>query len=84
VTRFIDRWRDAFGVEFVCATIGVPVSAYYERKSRTPSLRELQDRVLMARSTPRGRAIGVSTGYARRGGSSAAAASTWAAAASGG
>lgn len=38
---------ERFGVEFVCRQVGVPVSTYYERKSRRPSLRELQDRVLI-------------------------------------
>ena len=48
MTRFIDKWRGVFGVEFVCRQVGVPVSTYYARKSRQPSLRELQDRVLVA------------------------------------
>ena len=47
MTRFIDNWRERFGVEFVCRTIGVPVSTYYARKTRQPSLRELQDRELV-------------------------------------
>ena len=47
MTRFIDKWRERFGVEFVCRTIGVPVSTYYARKTRQPSLRELQDRELV-------------------------------------
>lgn len=47
MTRFIDNWRERFGVEFVCRTIGVPVSTYYARKAREPSLRELQDRELV-------------------------------------
>jgi putative transposase len=47
MTRFIDKWRERFGVEFVCRQVGVPVSTYYARKTRKPSLRELQDRVLV-------------------------------------
>lgn len=47
MTRFIDKWRERFGVEFACRTIGVPVSTYYARKTRQPSLRELQDRELV-------------------------------------
>ena len=47
MTRFIDKWREHFGVEFVCRTIGVPVSTYYARKTRQPSLRALQDRELV-------------------------------------
>lgn len=49
MTRFVDKWRDVFGVEFVCRQVGVPVSTYYERKNRQPSLRERQDRVLVER-----------------------------------
>ncbi|MFN0027849.1 MAG: IS3 family transposase [Acidimicrobiales bacterium] len=47
MTRFIDMWRDTAGVEFTCGTIGCPVSTYYERKTREPSLRDLQDAVLV-------------------------------------
>lgn len=49
MTRFIDKWRERFGVEFVCRQVGVPVSTYYERKSRQPSLRERQNAVLVER-----------------------------------
>jgi len=47
VTRFVDQRRDVFGVEFVCGVLGVPVSTYYARKTRKPSLRERQDRELV-------------------------------------
>ena len=47
MTRFIEKWRATAGVEFTCATIGCPVSTYYERRNREPCLRELQDRVLL-------------------------------------
>lgn len=47
MTRFIDKWRGAFGVEFVCGQVGVPPSTCYARKSRCPSFGELQDRELV-------------------------------------
>ncbi len=48
MTRYVEERRDAFGVEPICAAIGVPVSTYYARRSRKPSRRELADRVLVA------------------------------------
>jgi len=48
VTRYVEERRDAFGVEPICAAIGVPVSTHYARRSRKPSRRELADRVLVA------------------------------------
>jgi putative transposase len=48
VTRYIERWRDAFGVEPICRVLEVPVSTYYMRTSREPSRRELRDRELIA------------------------------------
>jgi len=48
VTRYIETRRDAFGVEPICAAIGVPVSTQYARRSRVPSARELADRELLA------------------------------------
>jgi putative transposase len=47
VTRYIEERRDAFGVEPICAAIGVPVSTHYARRSRKPSRRELADRELL-------------------------------------
>lgn len=49
MSAFIERWRGTFGVEFVCRTVGCPVSTYYERKNREPSLRDRQDGVLLER-----------------------------------
>jgi putative transposase len=48
VTRYLEKRRDAFGVEPICRAVGVPVSTYYARRSRKPSRRELADRVLIA------------------------------------
>jgi len=48
VTRYVEERRDAFGVEPICAAIGVPVSTHYARRSRKPSRRALQDRMLVA------------------------------------
>jgi len=43
----VEERRDAFGVEPICAAIGVPVSTHYARRSRQPSRRELADRQLL-------------------------------------
>jgi putative transposase len=48
VTCYVEERRAAFGVEPICAAIGVPVSTYYARRSRKPSRRELADRQLLA------------------------------------
>jgi putative transposase len=48
VTRYIEEKRETFGVEPICAAIGVPVSTHYARRSRVPSARELADRELLA------------------------------------
>ena len=47
MTRYVEERRDAFGVEPICAAIGVPVSTHYARRSRKPSRRELADRQLL-------------------------------------
>jgi len=39
----VEERRDVFGVEPICAAIGVPVSTYYARRSRKPSRRALED-----------------------------------------
>jgi putative transposase len=48
VTCYIEERRDAFGVEPICAVIGVPVSTHYARRSRKPSARALADLELLA------------------------------------
>lgn len=47
MTRYVEERREAFGVEPICRTIGVPVSTYYARRSRKPSRRELRDHELV-------------------------------------
>jgi putative transposase len=47
VTRYVEERRGAFGVEPICAAIGVPVSTHYARRSRKPSARALEDRRLI-------------------------------------
>jgi hypothetical protein len=47
VSRYIETRRGTFGVEPICAAIGVPVSTHYARRSRVPSRRELADRELL-------------------------------------
>jgi Integrase core domain/HTH-like domain len=47
VTRYVEERRDTFGVEPICAALGVPVSTHYARRSRKPSRRELADRQLL-------------------------------------
>jgi hypothetical protein len=39
VTRFIDTYRDRFGVEPICGALEVSASAYYHRKTGQRSVR---------------------------------------------
>src|SRR5204863_567692 len=48
MTRYVEERRVAFGVERICAALGVSVSTHYARRSRKPSARELADRELLA------------------------------------
>src|SRR5215212_7743361 len=43
VSRFIDEHRSRFGVEFLCRTLGVSASAYYQRATGKCSARERED-----------------------------------------
>ena len=48
--RFVAAHRDQFGVESLCAVINLPVSTFYDRRSREPSARcradgELAERI---------------------------------------
>ncbi|MCP9486384.1 MAG: IS3 family transposase [Gaiellaceae bacterium MAG52_C11] len=47
MTRYVEERRNAFGVEPICRTLGVPMSTHYARRSRKPSARELADRALL-------------------------------------
>jgi putative transposase len=47
VTRFIDTYRDRFGVEPICRTLGVSASAYYQRKTGRRSERQVDDERLL-------------------------------------
>ena len=46
---YVDEYRDRFGVEPICKTLGVSVSAYYQRRRGQPSARALEDERLLAR-----------------------------------
>lgn len=43
MSAFIDAQRDSFGVEFICRTLGVSASAYYQRAAGYRSARSLED-----------------------------------------
>jgi transposase InsO family protein len=49
VSAFIEGHRERFGVEPICHTLGVSVSAYYERASGRRSSRTIEDERLLAR-----------------------------------
>ncbi len=49
MSRYVDEYRQRFGVEPICTTLGVSVSAYYERASGRCSKRALEDARLLGR-----------------------------------
>jgi putative transposase len=49
VSRYVDEQRGRFGVEPVCTTLGVSVSAYYQRRSGRRSARAVEDERLLGR-----------------------------------
>jgi putative transposase len=49
VSTFIDEHRERFGVEPICATLGVSASAYYERASAPRCARSVEDERLLRR-----------------------------------
>jgi putative transposase len=49
VSRYVDEHRGRFGVEPICKTLGVSVSAYYERRRGCRSVRAVEDERLLAR-----------------------------------
>lgn len=49
MSRFIDEHRGDFGVEFICRTLGVSASAYFQRARGERCAREVEDERLLAR-----------------------------------
>jgi putative transposase len=49
VSRYIDEHRGRFGVEPICKTLGVSVSAYYQRRGGRRSARAVEDEWLLGR-----------------------------------
>ena len=49
MSAFIDSERERFAVELLCDTLGVSASAYYARRSGSPSVRAVEDERLLAR-----------------------------------
>ena len=49
MSRYVDEHHGRFGVEPICKTLGVSVSAYYERRSGRSSVRAVEDERLLAR-----------------------------------
>jgi putative transposase len=47
VSRYIDTFRDRFGVEPICRILAVAPSTYYAARTRPPSARALRDAELM-------------------------------------
>lgn len=49
MSRYVDEHCGRFGVEPICKTLGVSVSAYYQRRRGQPSVRALEDERLLGR-----------------------------------
>jgi putative transposase len=49
VSRYVDEHRERFGVEPICTTLGVSVSAYYQRRNGRRSARAVEDERLLER-----------------------------------
>jgi putative transposase len=49
VSRYVDEHRERFGVEPICRTLGVSVSAYYRRRNGRRSARAVEDERLLSR-----------------------------------
>ncbi len=49
MSRYVDEERDRFGVEPICKTLGVSVSAYYQRRRGQRSARAVEDERLLDR-----------------------------------
>jgi len=65
VSRFIDSYRERFGVEPVCRTLGVSASAYYQRAAGQRSPRQIEDERLSERIRELHRANYEAYGYRR-------------------
>jgi putative transposase len=65
VSAFIDEHRERFGVEPVCHTLGVSVSAYYERASGRRSERQVEDERLVRKISELHEANYYAYGYRR-------------------
>jgi transposase InsO family protein len=48
VSAFIEEYRERFGVEPICETLGVSASAYYQRATGQRSARQVEDERLLA------------------------------------
>jgi putative transposase len=49
VSQYVDEHRERFGVEPICTTLGVSVSAYYQRRTGRRSARAVEDERLFER-----------------------------------
>jgi putative transposase len=49
VSQYVDEHRERFGVEPICTTLGVSVSAYYQRRNGRRSARAVEDERLFER-----------------------------------
>jgi putative transposase len=49
VSRYVDEYRGRFGVKPICKTLGVSVSAYYQRRGGQRSARPVEDERLLVR-----------------------------------
>jgi putative transposase len=65
VSAFIEEHRERFGVEPICSTLGVSVSAYYERASGHRSERQVEDERLLEKISELHEANYCAYGYRR-------------------
>lgn len=49
MSRYVDEHRGRFGVEPICRSLGVSVSAYYQRRSGQRSARAVEHERLLGR-----------------------------------
>jgi len=49
VSAFVDQERERFAVELICRTLGVSLSAYYQRATGERSARAVEDERLLER-----------------------------------